>query len=101
MVAVLEVAVSRKLYEECTHCDGGRNHDRYCVACRQRGFTEIGLTAGQVKRMARLETAAARCYLADSGIDGPQRFTVRAPDGTVTHHRFITDAEKQWDEIVF
>ncbi len=55
--------MARELYERCTLCDGtgrpkvGTQHD--CPACEPLRVIPIGLTAGQVDRMARRELAEA------------------------------------------
>lgn len=87
--------MSADLYEPCPFCGGeprARLDDAACVACNGRGFIKIGLTAGQVERMAALELAGARAWLGDSGIDGPDRYTVRRSGWPVQRFPLRADA---------
>lgn len=47
----------RQLYEHCSLCYGkGPEHQAKCPGCRGEKFLPIGLTAGQVERMAAAES---------------------------------------------
>jgi hypothetical protein len=95
-----------KLYGKCPVCGGsGEKPDLpwsgspACPGCRGERFVEIGLTLGQVERMAKLELATARACFGDSGIDGPDRYIVKRPDGTVERFAGLETALPAFNQI--